>query len=89
MPGWAQDAGVTAGIVVAVIAATAAVARLRPVRFVFRRLISDPLTCWVRAQVEHVVEPRFAVLEERTKELLPNGGSSMKDRVERIDGHTP
>lgn len=75
---WAGVTSVMAGVLLllAFIAALARVLR-RPTKWVFRHLIGDPISEWFRAMLRAEVEPLV-------RELQPNGGRSMKDRVEQI-----
>lgn len=79
------DVGIAAGAVAAIISCAVLVARLRPVRWVWRTLVAYPLARWFREQVAHEFEPRVAPLHERLSavenELRPNGGTSFRDRV--------
>lgn len=51
------DAGTLAGILVALLAAVAAFSKTRPVRFLWRALVSEPIGRWQTAQITAVVEP--------------------------------
>lgn len=55
------DLGLIAGIFTGVLAAVAAFARTRPVRFLWRSLVSKPVGEWQTKQIEAVVKP----LEEK------------------------
>jgi len=82
-----QDVGIAAGSITAIITLAVLVARLKVTRWVWRRLVSEPLTAWHRAQVAHELEPRIAPLHERLsrieEEFGPNGGKSFRDQVMR------
>lgn len=73
-PGFLTDFGAAAGAVVAIIGACVLISRLRPVRWVYRRLVSEPFAAWFREQVRHEVAPTL-------EELRPNGGASFRDLV--------
>lgn len=73
-PGFLLDFGATATAVVAIIGACILVSKLRPVRWVYRRLVAEPLATWFREQVRHEVAPAL-------EELRPNGGASFRDLV--------
>lgn len=57
-----RDLGLTAAAVTAIVGCVVLVARLRPVRWVWRTIVSDPLSRWFRCQIAHEVEPRTALL---------------------------
>lgn len=82
-PGFLVDFGAAAGAIVAIIGACILIARLRPVRWVYRRLVSEPFAVWFREQVRHEVAPAL-------HELTPNEGESFRDlvlaRFERNEG---
>lgn len=73
-PGFLVDFGAAAGAIVAILGACILIARLRPVRWVYRRLVSEPFAAWFRTQVAHEVAPAL-------EELRPNGGASFRDLV--------
>jgi hypothetical protein len=58
------------------------VAKARPVRWLVRRIVGDPVTAWLRAQTLYVVEASIAPLHEQLK---PNGGHSLRDRVDIVE----
>jgi hypothetical protein len=58
----------------------ALVCRTRLCRWLFAALIAEPVTHWLRREMEEVVAPIKA-------ELTLNGGRSLKDRVEQIAAH--
>lgn len=68
------DVGAAAGALVAIIGAVVLVTRLRPVKWLWRTLVSEPLSRWFRAQVREEVGPAV-------QELSPNGGESFRDLV--------
>lgn len=67
-----RDMGALAAAIAAMIALVAGVSRLRPVRWLWRHLVTDPVAEWFRVQVREELE--------RT-----NGGSSLYDRVATIE----
>lgn len=77
-----RDAGANAAAVVALAGAVALMARSRPWRWLWRRLVADPVTTWFRAEVERAVEGCMAPLHEQ---MRPNGGTSLRDRVDAIE----
>jgi hypothetical protein len=60
-----------AGVVVAV----GVLAKTRPMRWLWRTLVTDPLSAWGRSVVGEVVDEKVA---------LPNGGSSLRDHLDRM-----
>jgi len=97
-----QWLGEVSAYIVALAATTAAVAALakaRPVRWIGRQLVGKPVTDWhvrivaevVREVVADEIEPikrRQTEIDERTKQLVPNGGSSLADTIRTIDTRT-
>lgn len=87
------DVGIVVGIVTAVVGAVVAVARSRPCRWLWKRNVKGPATHWLRTNVREEVrgEVREAVdpIEKRVwgieKQVHPNGGASMPDRIEHLD----
>lgn len=68
------------GALTAIAAVCAAAFRLRPVRWLGRTLIGDPISHWLRAELREQVQPIIA-------ELKPNGGSSTRDAIDRLERH--
>ena len=117
----AKNVAAIAGCIVAVVAVYRVPAVSGTIRWVFRRLLSEPLSSWAQTQVSEVVDHRLqaatawlaegqermgqqvtALREEwtegqaahgerldaidlRTKQLQPNGGKSIYDRLARIE----
>lgn len=81
-PGFLVDLGATAGAVVAILGAIILVSRLRPVRWAYRRLVSEPFAAWFREQVRHEVEPLHTRLKDVETQLATNGGDTLRDRVD-------
>ena len=75
------DVGAVFGVVGTVIVTLGLISKARPVRWVFRHLIGDPLTQWHRAQTLYVVEAAIAPVNEQLKQ---NGGTSLRDRVDDL-----
>ena len=80
-------------------AAATALGRLRPVRWLGRQLVGQPVTEWLarvvaemtRAVVADELEPirhRQQEIATRTEQLATNGGSSLLDLVRKIDQRT-
>ena len=64
-------------------------ARLRPVKWLTRRLLTDPFKYWFRSSVrEEVTDVVTQVVEQAIApikaELSFNGGSSLKDQVTQL-----
>lgn len=80
------DAAAFAVSLTAIVGAVALVSRLRPVRFVWRQLVSIPLASWAAGVIRegvlqfHLKEiaPEIAAIR---KELTLNGGSTLRDEV--------
>jgi hypothetical protein len=78
----ARQLVITLGTIGGALVATAAALRLpvisRPIRWVWRRLVGEPVGHWFRALIREEVT---TVLRPVMHELLPNSGSSLRDRV--------
>lgn len=77
-----RDIGAICAAVGAVFVLAGLLTRAKPVRWVFRKLVGDPLTAWHRAQTLYVVEAAIAPIHEQLK---PNGGQSLRDRVDIVE----
>lgn len=77
-----RDLGAICAAFGAIIVAEGLVTRAKPVRWVFRKLVGDPVTAWHRAQTLYVVEAAVAPIHEQLK---PNGGQSVRDRVDTLE----
>jgi hypothetical protein len=77
-----RDSGTVAAAIVAILGAIALISKLPPIRWVWRNLVSDPLSEWFRAAVRDEVAEATADIRAQ---LHPNGGSSLKDQVSRIE----
>ena len=71
----------------AVLAFLAVVCRTRLCRWLFATLITEPVTHWLRREVEEVVAPIRSDVEYVRAEVTLNGGKSLKDTVTRIERH--
>ena len=83
------DAGAGAGALFAIGLLLVTVVRGRPVRWVWRRLVGEPATVWLRSEIERGVEGAAAPLREELRsvhdQLRPNGGHSLRDRVNLVE----
>lgn len=78
-----RDLGAVCAAVGAIVVTVGLLTRAKPVRWVFRTMIGDPITKWHRNQVSWVVEPSLAEIRDQ---LRVNGGKSLRDRVDAIEG---
>ena len=74
--------GAVCGALAAVIVLLSLIAKAKPIKWVFRKLVGDPLTAWHRTQTEYVVEGALGPIKEQLK---PNGGQSLRDRVDIVE----
>ena len=65
----------------------ALVSRTRLFRWLFATLVAEPVTHWLRREVEEVVAPIRSDVEYVRAEVSLNGGRSLKDTVQRIEQH--
>lgn len=80
-----QAASVVTALTILVGAAVGG-ARLRFVRWTFRRLVGEPVLGWVDTRITKHTDPILAVvskLEPVVAELVPNGGESWRDHWEK------
>lgn len=68
-----RDVGTVCAAIAATLGLIALIARLPPVRWVVRHLVTEPLALWFKGQIREELE--------RT-----NGGSSLMDRVQKVEG---
>lgn len=61
---WLTETGAGAGALLAVLGLLIALGRLRPLRWVWRRLVSEPFGTFFRAQVEQVVDPKIQAIRD-------------------------
>ena len=84
-----RDLGAVFAAIGAVVVTFGVLTKARPVRWVFRKLVSDPVTEWHRAQTLYVVESAVAPIYEQLKpiheQLQANGGSTLRDRVDVVE----
>lgn len=85
------DLGASALALTAIIGLIVLVSRLRPVKWLWRHVVSDPLASWFRDQVREEVQVATKPLEVRLgsieANLSPNAGKSLRDRVDQISSH--
>ena len=65
---WLLDIATVLGSCAAIVVALGLLARTRPIRWLWRTLISVPMGHWFRAEVASATEPRFACLERSSLE---------------------
>lgn len=80
-----RDLGTVAAALAAIVTLSALVARLRPVRWVFKTLVGQPVQSFFRAEVKEVVEEALRPVRH---ELEFDHGHSLKDAVWTIARHT-
>jgi ABC-type transport system involved in cytochrome c biogenesis permease subunit len=80
--------GLIAGIITAlgVIAKSEVIGR--PVRYAWSHLVAQPVSLWFRSEITAVVVPEVerVVAAALKEQMTPNGGSSIKDAFNRIEG---
>lgn len=77
-----------AGFVIAAAAVVTALGILWRASRSLRRHLSGRVNDWFQLQVIRAVKPmtdEVATIEHRTRELVPNGGESMADKLSRIE----
>lgn len=77
-----RDFGAVCAAVGAIVVTLGLLTKAKPVRWVFRTLVGDPVTRWHRAQTLYVVEAAVAPIHEQLK---PNGGQSVRDRIDLLE----
>ena len=80
------EAGLAAAALVSILTLLMLISRSKPVRFVFRRLVGDPTSSWLRATMKEELGDLCNRMSKVEDELKPNGGKSLRDRVEFIAG---
>lgn len=78
------DVGLAAAALVSILTLLMLLSRSKPVRFVFRRLIGEPVSSWLQATVKGELSDLCHRMGKVEDELKPNGGKSLRDRVEWI-----
>jgi len=87
LPTWVIDTGSAAGVVVAVTAALAVVTRARPVRWLWRVTISDPVSRWAAGVVGDSVADVSARLTDHMGEEIRLRQADTIKREERQAEH--
>lgn len=72
------DIASVAAAVLVITGALAGATRLPPVRWVGRTLFVAPVTSWLHRELREAVEPIVS-------QLHPNGGSSTRDAIDRVE----
>lgn len=62
----------------AIFAALGALSRTKPIRWLFRRLVSEPFTQWFRETGGEIIEEKVG------KEFTSNGGASLRDAIDTL-----
>lgn len=74
-----RDLGTLCAALAAIVGLILLVAKLPPLRWIFRHLVSDPFSLWFRAEIREEIDRR-------------NGGTTLMDRVveldKKLDEHT-
>ena len=78
-----RDFGAVCAAVGAIVVTLGLLTKAKPVRWVFRTLVGDPVTRWHRAHTLYVVEAAVAPIYEQLK---PNSGQSVRDRIDLLEG---
>lgn len=76
--GLLTDLGTVAGALLAIGALLAAASRLRPFRWLWRNLVTEPVGEWFGAVIDHRLAPI-------TEQFSNNGGSTARDAIDRIE----
>lgn len=76
------DAGQIAGALGVLLAFVVGLSRLRPVKWTWRRLVTEPLGMFLRREIRDEVEMDFAHIRS---ELSFNSGGSLKDTAIRVE----
>jgi hypothetical protein len=68
VPQWVTDAGVVAGTITVLITFLGLLSRLRPARWLWHQLISEPLGAWLRHQITAVAAPLIEPIQLKVDE---------------------
>jgi hypothetical protein len=85
--GWRPllDAGQVALALAAIVTTVGIVSRIRPVRWLWRRVVIDPAAGWFRDQVEEVVGPKIAAVHRRIDRHMVDEETGAQAITERLD----
>jgi hypothetical protein len=78
LPSWVTLLVALCGAWATFLTALALTSRTRMFRWLWSRLVADPVAAWLRGEVESAVAPIRA-------ELTTNGGASLKDAAARME----
>ena len=78
------EAGLAAAALVSILTLLMLISRSKPVRFVFRKLVGEPTSSWLRTTIKEELGDVCDRITRVELELRPNGGKSLRDRVEWI-----
>jgi len=81
---WLRDAGLAATALIAITAFITLFGRSKPVRYTFRKLVGDPVSAWLKSTIKGEMTDVCVRLKAVEVELKPNGGKSLRDRVDWI-----
>lgn len=87
LPTWVIDTGSAAGVIVAVCAALAVITRARPVRWLWRVTISDPVSRWAAGVVGDSVADVSARLTDHMDEEIKLRREDARGREDRQAEH--
>ena len=76
LPTWLTDAGTIAGVIIATAAVLGLLTRAKPVRWVWRQLIGEPVGRWAGGIVSAQVDPVRAELAELSTQLVNHMGAA-------------
>jgi hypothetical protein len=77
-----MDLAETVGAIGIIATAFVGLSKLRPVRWLARTILADPIDRWLTTTIRSEVND---ALEDLKTEFRPNGGSSMHDRINRLE----
>ena len=72
------DLAAVLGAVLVIFAALAAATKLPPIKWLGRTVFVVPMTTWLHRELREAVEPIVS-------QLHPNGGSSTRDAIDRVE----
>ena len=72
------DLAAVLGAVLVIFAALAAATKLPPIKWLGRTVFVVPMTSWLHRELRTAVEPIIV-------QLQPNGGSSTRDAIDRVE----